>query len=62
MRPKYDLPKAIGPGIRDLMPPSPTPTDLQALLLRLAMKEAERGRCGGSLSELRREAGMSNRA
>jgi hypothetical protein len=62
MKQKYDLLKAIGPGIRDLMPPSPSPTDLQVLLLRLAMKEAERAHYGGSLSELRREAGISNRA
>jgi hypothetical protein len=61
MRPKYDLLKSIGPGIRDLMPPSPPPTDLQVLLLRLAMKEAERAHYGGSLSE-QREAGISKRA
>jgi hypothetical protein len=46
MKQKYDLLKAIGLGIRELMPPSspPTspPTDLQVLLLRLAMREAER--------------------
>jgi hypothetical protein len=62
MKPKYDLLKAIGPGIRDLMPPSPPPTDLQVLLLRLAMREAERAHYGGSMSELRPEAGISNRA
>ena len=52
MKPKYDLLKAIGPGIRDLMPPSPPPTDLQVLLLRLAMREAERAHYRGS-GELR---------
>ena len=62
MRPKYDLLKAIGPGVRELMPPSPPPTDLQVLLLRLAMSEAERAHYRGSLSELRGEAGISNRA
>jgi hypothetical protein len=62
MKHKYDLLKAIGPSIRDLMPPSPPPTDLQALLLRLAMREAERAHYGGSLSELPPAAGMSNRA
>jgi len=59
MKQKYDLLKAIGPGIRELMPPSP-PTDLQVLLLRLAMREAERAHYRGSVSELRRQAG--NRA
>jgi hypothetical protein len=62
MKPKYDLLKAIGPGIRDLMPPSTPPTDLQVLLLRLAMREAERAHYRGSVSELRREADVSNRA
>jgi hypothetical protein len=62
MKPKYDLLKAIGPGIRDLMPPSPPPADLQVLLLRLAMGEAERTHYCGSVSEVRREAGISNRA
>ena len=49
MKPKYDLLKAIGPVIRELMPPSPPPTDLQVLLLRLAMQAAERAhyRCVG---------------
>ncbi len=62
MKQKYDLLKAIGPGIRELMPPSPPPTDLQVLLLRLAMREAERAHYRGSVSELRREADISNRA
>ena len=62
MKPKYDLLKAIGPGIRDLMPPSPPPTDLQVLLLRLAMRETERAHYCGSVSDLRRESGISNRA
>jgi hypothetical protein len=66
MKQKYDLLKAIGLGIRELMPPSspPTspPTDLQVLLLRLAMREAERAHYRGSVSELRREADISNRA
>jgi hypothetical protein len=62
MKPKYDLLKAIGPCIRDLMPPSTPPTDLQVLLLRLAMREAERAHYRGSVSELRREADISNRA
>jgi len=61
MKQKYDLLKAIGPGIRELMPPSPPPTDLQVLLLRLAMREAERVHYCGSVSELRR-CGISNRA
>ena len=52
MKPKYDLLKAIGPGIRELMPLSPSPIDLQVLLLRLAMREAERAHY----------CGMSNRA
>jgi hypothetical protein len=62
MKQKYDLLKAIGPGIRDLMPPSPPPTDLQVLLLRLAMRETERAHYCGSVSEVRRGAGISNRA
>ncbi len=62
MKPKYDLLKAIGLGIRDLMPPSPPPTDLQVLLLRLAMKEAERAHYSGSPCELRSDAGTCNRA
>jgi len=57
MKPKYDLLKAIGLGIRDLMPPSPPPTDLQVLLLRLAMKEVERAHYSGRMSALRREPG-----
>jgi hypothetical protein len=61
MKQKYDLLKAIGPGIRELMPPSSPPTDLQVLLLRLAMREAERAHYRGIVSELRGEAG-SNRA
>jgi hypothetical protein len=39
MKSKYDLMKAIGPGIRDLVPPCPPPSDLQVLLLRLATRE-----------------------
>jgi hypothetical protein len=62
MKQKYDLLKAIGPGIRDLMPPSPPPTDLQVLLLRLAMREAERAHYRGCMSEFPGEAGISNRA
>ncbi len=57
MKQKYDLLKAIGPGIRELMPPSPPPTDLQVLLLRLAMREAERAHYRGSIS-----TGIGNRA
>jgi hypothetical protein len=62
MKPKYDLLKSIGPGIRDLMLPSPAPTDLQVVLLRLALREAERSHYGGRFSELQPEAGISNRA
>jgi hypothetical protein len=63
MKPKYDLLKAIGPGIRNnLMPPSTLPTDLQVLLLRLAMQEAERAHYRGSRDDLRRQAGVSARA
>ena len=61
MKPKYDLLKAIGPGIRALMPPTPPPTDLQVLLLRLAMLAAERAHYRGGLGELRRQAGASTR-
>ena len=62
MKPKYDLLKAIGPGIRNnLVPPSTLPTDLQVLLLRLAMLEAERAHYRGSLTELRREPYVSTR-
>jgi hypothetical protein len=42
MKSKYDLMKAMGPGIRDLVPPSPPPSDLQVLLLRLATREDAR--------------------
>ena len=62
MNQKYDLLKAIGPGMRESMPPSPLSTDLQVLLLRLAMQEMERAHYRGSMSELRGEAGISNRA
>jgi len=49
MKQKYDLLKAVGPGIRELMPSPPPSTDLQVLLLRLAMQEAERAHYGGIL-------------
>jgi hypothetical protein len=62
MKPKYDLLKAIGPGIRELMLLCPPPTDLQVLLLRLAMQEAERAHYRGSRGDLRCQAGMSARA
>ena len=62
MKPKYDLLKEIGPGIGNLMPPSTLPTDLQVLLLRLAMQEAERAHYRGSRVDLRRQAGVSARA
>jgi hypothetical protein len=39
---KFDMAQAIGPGIRELMPPAPVTIDLQVLLLRFALKEAER--------------------
>jgi hypothetical protein len=59
MKPKYDLLKAIGPGIRNLMPPSPLPTDLQVFLLRLAMQDAERAHFRGSCDL---QTGVSARA
>ena len=62
MKPKYDLLKAIGPGIRNLMPPSSLPTDLQVLLLRLAMHEAERAHYRDSRGDLRCQTGVSARA
>jgi hypothetical protein len=61
MKPKYDLLKAIGPGIRELMPPSSPPTDLQVLLLRLAMQEAERAHYRGSRGDLRYQTGACAR-
>jgi hypothetical protein len=56
MNQKYDLLKAIGPGMRELMPPSPLSTDLQVLLLRLAMQEMERAHYRGIRGQLLREA------
>jgi hypothetical protein len=56
MREKYDVLRALGPGIRALKPGSPPPTDLQVLLLRLAMKEAERVHYGGTPSDMQHEA------
>lgn len=56
MREKYDVLRALGPGVRALMPASPPPTDVQVLLLRLAMKEAERVHYCGRPSDMQREA------
>jgi len=62
MNKKYDLLKAIGSGIRALMSPSSPPTDLQVLLLRLAMQDLEQAHYGGRLGEYRRDAGTSIRS
>ena len=62
MNQKYDLLRAVGHGIRELMPSSPPSTDLQVLLLRLAMQEAERAHYGGILEEFRRSSGVSARS
>jgi hypothetical protein len=42
MKSKYDLLRAIGAGIRDLMPPSAPPSELQILMIRLATREDAR--------------------
>jgi hypothetical protein len=62
MNQKYDLFKAVGPGLRALVPTSPPPIELQALLLRLATMEAERSHYCGGRNELAREVGLGNRA